>query len=105
MRPRVVRIVDVGLTSDFAHTSSFRCSLLAALGTQHGSPSLVVTELIRTDRTDRLVDALAAPADVIHVVAHGSDDPTEPGPKVLLCTSPISKRSTGWAAGIMNAWE
>ncbi len=78
MRPRVVRIVDIGMTSRFGQTSTFLQSLLAALGSGHSAAPLIVTELINTDQTSRLLEALHAPADVIHIVAHGYDEPARP---------------------------
>jgi hypothetical protein len=74
MRPRNIRIIDLGLTSDFANTSTFVYTLLGTLGTQYGSSPLVVAELVRTDQTERLIEALAGPADVVHIVSHGWRD-------------------------------
>lgn len=77
MRPRTIRIVDVGMTTDFTASSSFLDALVSTLTVQAGERPLAIPELVRSEHTGLLLAALQEPADVIHLVAHGSTDAAE----------------------------
>ncbi|PWW23496.1 hypothetical protein JD79_02670 [Geodermatophilus normandii] len=79
MRPRVVRLVDIGLDPAFDASMSFVQATLQNINTGAASP-IVEVEFVRSRDLRTVGMALTAEAHVLHVMAHGGaygdDGPT-----------------------------
>ncbi len=73
MRPRVVRLVDVGLNDNFDASMSFVQATLRNINAGADSP-IVEVEFVRTRDPMTVTMAFTAPAAVLHVMAHGDID-------------------------------
>jgi hypothetical protein len=76
MRPRVVRLVDVGLDARYDASMSFVQATLRSINADYGDP-IVDIEFVRARDEMTVAMALTAPAAVLHVMAHG-DHSEEP---------------------------
>jgi hypothetical protein len=77
MRPRVVRLVDVGLDEGFDASMSFVQATLRNINAGLSSP-IAEVEFVRSRDVMTVGMAFTAPASVLHVMAHGdhSETPT-----------------------------
>src|SRR4051794_4992561 len=70
MRPRVVRLVDIGLDGRFEASMSFVQATLRNINAGAASP-MVEIEFVRSRDELTVGMAMTAPAAVLHVMAHG----------------------------------
>jgi hypothetical protein len=78
MRPRVVRLVDIGLDPAFDASMSFVQATLRSFNAGVDSP-IVEVEFVRSRDARTVGMAFTAPAHILHVMAHGAygeDGPT-----------------------------
>lgn len=76
MKPRLIRVIDFGGSSEFAKASGAVVSTISSLCGETDRPNGVV-EFVSAIETPLAIAALRAPADVIHITAHGWASPDE----------------------------
>lgn len=69
MKPRRIRLLDLGLDSAFDASMSFAQQVVSAINA--GGLEFAQVEYVRSRDLDTVMSALTAPTDVLHIMGHG----------------------------------
>lgn len=77
MRPRTVRLLDLGLHASFDASMTFAEAVMKSINAGHDESSAFANvELVRIRDVDTVAQSITAPAHVLHIIAHTGESET-----------------------------